>query len=72
MKFTNKLGWDDSFAIALALRATHPDIDLEQVTLGQIYQWTLALPGFGDDPTLANDQILYSIYQEWFEENNPL
>ena len=24
---------------------------------------------FEDDPSLANDDILYAIYQDWFEEN---
>jgi len=37
-----------------------------------IYHWTLALPDFADDPQLANDAILAAIYQEWFEEENPL
>jgi FeS assembly protein IscX len=33
-----------------------------------IYHWTLELPGFDDDPELANDGILEAIYQEWYEE----
>lgn len=33
-----------------------------------IYHWTLELPGFDDDPALANDGILEAIYQEWYEE----
>jgi FeS assembly protein IscX len=60
--------WDDSFAIAQALRASFPSIDLEEVSLNMIYRWTLALPGFDDDPQLANDAVLAAIYQEWFEE----
>lgn len=62
------LTWDDSFAIAQALRASFPCIDLEEVSLNMIYRWTLALPGFDDDPQLANDAVLAAIYQEWFEE----
>ena len=62
------LTWDDSFAIAQALRASFPSIDLEEVSLNMIYHWTLALPGFDDDPQLANDAVLAAIYQEWFEE----
>jgi len=38
------------------------------VTLKQIYEWTLALSEFEDDPALANDDILYAIYQDWYEE----
>jgi FeS assembly protein IscX len=62
------LTWEDSYAIALALRREHRQVDLEQVSLGMIYRWTLALPEFTDDPQLANEEILSSIYQEWFEE----
>ena len=66
------LTWDDSFAIARALRARNPEINLEEVSLGMIYRWTLALPEFQDEPELANPAILAAIYQEWFEEANPL
>ena len=62
------LAWEDSYAIAQALSNLKPDIDLEKVSLMMIYQWTLGLPGFDDDPELANDGILEAIYQEWYEE----
>ena len=63
------LTWESTYAIALELRRQHPAVDLNEVTLGQIYNWTLGLPEFEDDPLLANDDILYAIYQDWFEEN---
>ena len=63
------LTWEDSYAIALALREKFPDVDLEEVSLDMIYRWTLALPDFEDDRELANDAILLAIYQEWFEED---
>lgn len=66
------LTWDDSFTIACALRRLHPEVRLEDVSLGQIFEWTIALPEFGDDPSLVNDDILAAIFQEWFEEANPL
>lgn len=66
------LTWDDSYAIALALREQHPQIDLESVSLEMIYRWTVALPDFEDDPALANDGILMAIVQEWLEEADPL
>ncbi len=66
------LTWDDSYAIARALNLTHPNTDLVNVSLSMIYQWTIALPGFVDDPELSNDGILAAIYQEWYEEVNPL
>jgi len=64
--------WEDSYAIAQALRRRFPQADLDQVSLGMIYQWTLELAGFEDDPQLANQEILTAIYLEWFEEVNPL
>ncbi|MDA1330316.1 MAG: Fe-S assembly protein IscX [Chloroflexi bacterium] len=66
------LYWDAIYEIALALKSQRPQEDLEEASLGDIFQWTIALPGFADDPDLANEEILAAIYQEWFEENNPL
>ena len=63
------LTWESTYAIALELRRLHPDVDIENVTLQQIFRWTLQLSEFEDDPALANDDILYAIYQDWFEEN---
>lgn len=60
--------WDDSYAIAQELSKANPGINLEEVSLMMIYQWTVDLPGFSDDPELANDAILEAIFQEWFEE----
>ena len=65
---TEPLTWEGTYAIALALKAAHPDVDLENVSLGMIEDWTLALPDFDDDPALANEEILLRIYQDWLEE----
>ena len=62
------LTWEASYAIALELRRQHPEANIEEVTLQQIYDWTVALTEFEDDPLLANDDILYAIYQDWYEE----
>jgi FeS assembly protein IscX len=62
------LTWESTYAIALALKKSHPGIDMGAVSLGMIYQWTLALENFADDPALANDDILSAIYQDWYEE----
>jgi FeS assembly protein IscX len=62
------LTWDDSYAIAQALSKAYPCVKLEDVSLLAIYNWTVALPQFDDEPELANDTILAAIYQEWFEE----
>jgi FeS assembly protein IscX len=62
------LTWEDSYAIARALSKLKTNISLEEVSLLMIYQWTMDLPGFDDDPELANDGILEAIFQEWYEE----
>ncbi|QYK50487.1 MAG: Fe-S cluster assembly protein IscX [Anaerolineales bacterium] len=67
-----QLYWDAIYEIVLALKARYPHETLENVSLGEIFQWTIALPSFVDDPELANDEILAAIYQEWFEEINPV
>jgi FeS assembly protein IscX len=64
------LTWESTYAIAMELRRQHKDVNIEDVTLQQIFDWTLRLSEFEDDPALVNDDILYAIYQDWFEENN--
>jgi FeS assembly protein IscX len=66
------LTWDDSYPLALQLKNLNPNICLADVSLEMIYHWIIAMPDFVDDPGLANDEILSAIYQEWFEEANPL
>jgi FeS assembly protein IscX len=69
---SESLTWENSYEIALVLHKLFPEVQLEDVSLNMIYQWTIALNGFQDDPQLANDTILSAIYQEWFEEVNPV
>ena len=66
------LFWDSIYGIVLALKAQFPEEDLEEVSLQQVYEWTVALPNFKDEPELANQDILSAIYQEWYEEINPI
>ncbi len=66
------LNWEASYAVARALQARFPEVELEAVSLDMIYEWVLDLPEFDDEPELANDSILLAIYQEWFEERNPV
>ncbi len=66
------LTWYDSYEIAKALREQHPEADFDNISLGMIYQWTLDLVDFQDNPDAANDALLMSIFQEWFEEVNQL
>ena len=62
------INWESSYAVAKALKDAHPHVNIEEVSLQQIWQWTIALPAFEDDPALANDDILLAIFQDWFEE----
>jgi FeS assembly protein IscX len=62
------LNWESIYAIALALKEAHPDVNMQNVSLQMVFNWTVALPAFEDDPALANDEILAAIYQDWFEE----
>ena len=66
------LYWDAIYEIVLALKFKFPNQDLQDVSLGNIFDWITGLPNFNDDPELANDEILLAIYQEWYEELNPL
>jgi FeS assembly protein IscX len=62
------LTWETSYAVARELMRMHPEVQIEHVSLHQIYTWALELADFEDDPALCNDEILSSIYQEWYEE----
>ncbi len=66
------LYWESSVAIIQALRAQYPNLALDGVGLAQLAEWIIALPGFSDDPALANEGILQDILREWYEELNPL
>lgn len=66
------LDWDATYAVARRLMLEHPDVALQDVTLGMIFDWAVALPDFVDSPELANDEILSAIYREWYEELNTL
>ena len=61
------LTWEATYALAERLQAEHPEVDLEQVSLGQIYRWIAAWADFEDDLALANDDILLAVYREWLE-----
>ncbi len=64
----SKLYWDSSYEIVLALIETYPDADLETMTLDDLSQRVINLPGFVDDPSWANDAILRAILRDWYEE----
>jgi FeS assembly protein IscX len=68
---TPGLTWDASYEIIQSLMESHPQLDVEQVGIDQLYQLIITLPNFADDPALANEGILNEILREWYEEVNP-
>lgn len=62
------LSWENSYEIALHLSRNHPEANLRDVSLGDIFAWTIELPEFDDDPLLASDRILLDILCIWLEE----
>ncbi len=64
----NPIYWDSSYEIVLRLIDTYPNVDVETVGTGQLYEWVVSLPEFADDPSLANEGILNDILREWYEE----
>ena len=62
------LDWDSSYEIVLELMERFPDIDIDSLTLNDLNERILALPGFVDDPDMVNDNILSEILREWYEE----
>jgi FeS assembly protein IscX len=66
------LYWDSTYAIALALIEHYPDRLPEDVGLNELADLVEALPGFNDDPALANERILLDIQITWYEEATDL
>ncbi len=64
------LYWEASYEIVLSLMEHYPDADLDALGLQQLWEWIIALPGFADDPALANDDLLTDILREWYEEQS--
>ncbi len=63
------LYWEASYEIVLSLMEHHPEADLDAVGLQELFEWIIALPGFADEPILANDALLTEILREWYEES---
>ncbi|MFN8596892.1 MAG: Fe-S cluster assembly protein IscX [Anaerolineae bacterium] len=62
------LFWDDDYAIAIALKKQHPDVDPLEVDWNTLHQWIIELPDFIDDPTVTAIYLLENIQREWYEE----
>jgi FeS assembly protein IscX len=64
------LYWEASFDIVLSLMRAYPTIDVETVSLNQLFGWVVALPDFADDPECVTEDILADILREWYEETS--
>lgn len=64
------LYWESSYEIVLSLMQHYPDFDVESVGIEQLAQMVVTLPGFADDPAMANQGILTDILREWYEETD--
>lgn len=64
----SKLYWDATYAVAVALMETYPDIAPDSVGLEELAQMVQELPNFVDDPALVNERILLDIQITWYEE----
>ena len=63
-----ELDWDSGYEIALELKERYPDEEISDVSLNDLYNRIVALPGFVGEAELVNDQILRDILRDWYEE----
>jgi len=62
--------WTDVREIAIALAEKHPHVDPLSVRFTDLHRWVRELPGFSDDPTRSNEQILEAIQMTWLDERD--
>jgi FeS assembly protein IscX len=62
------LFWDDDYAIAVALKRQHPNVDPLELEWDTLHHWIIELPDFVDDPDVAAIYLLENIQREWYEE----
>jgi len=65
---THPLYWEASYEIVLSLLHHYPAANLDSLGLDELQHMIVALPGFADDPALANDEMLVEILREYYEE----
>lgn len=66
------LYWDSAYAIAVTLISLYPEISPELIGLEELATMVVQLPGFADDPELANERLLKDIIIAWYEEISTL
>ena len=62
--------WTDVREIAIALAEKYPDVDPLSVRFTDLHRWVRELPGFSDDPSRSNEQILEAIQMTWLDERD--
>jgi FeS assembly protein IscX len=63
-----ELFWEDDYAIAVALKRRHPDVDPLEVDWATLHRWIVELPEFADDKSVTAIYLLENIQLEWYEE----
>jgi FeS assembly protein IscX len=64
-----ELYWDSTYAIAVTLMQTYPDLSPEDVGLIELAEMVVAFPNFQDDPAQYTERILLDIQNVWYEES---
>jgi len=64
----DKLHWDDSEDLGLALADKFPETNPLEVRFTDLHRWITQLPNFADDPTASNEGKLERIQMAWYEE----
>lgn len=65
---STELFWESTYAIAVSLIETYPEVDPKSVGLNQLVKLIVSLPNFADDPDMVTERILIDIQIVWYEE----
>lgn len=62
--------WDELDTIISELESNYPDVELEDITISDIYDLILDLQDFSDDPENVDQAKLEKIIEAWSELRN--
>jgi FeS assembly protein IscX len=65
------LYWDSTYAVVIALIEQYPAVDPATLSLGELTDMVLTLPGFVDDTAVVTTRMLLDIQLTWYEEITP-
>ena len=60
--------WTDVDDIIRLLQDAHPDVDPLRLRHRDLKAMVAALPGFEDDPQKVTEELLDTIFIQWYEE----